>query len=146
MRFSAWTHSLCIIDFFQSSLNNFTSVLNDSSSFSIFLQKCSQSSQVLVRSQGGPGADLALSTCPTSRVTRIAPQLFRVVLLHHLHLPLPLTARFCQCGFPVDSPWPPPRKKRKGCGVEKEGVRVGDRDCLDLSGGKRQSHDERRGP
>ena len=57
----------------------------------------------MVRSQGGPGAGLALSTCPTSRLTKIPPQLFRVVLLRRLGLPLPLTARSCRCGRPLDS-------------------------------------------
>ena len=46
----------------------------------------------LFRSQGGPRAGLALSACPTSRLTKITPQLFRVVLLRRLGLPLPLTA------------------------------------------------------
>ena len=57
----------------------------------------------MVRSQGGPGAGLAMSTCPTSRLTKIPPQLFRVVLPRRLGLPLPLTARSCQCGRPLDS-------------------------------------------
>ena len=59
--------------------------------------------QALLRSQGGPGAGLALTACPLCRVTSIEPQLFRVLLLRHLHLPLPLTARHCRCGLPLDS-------------------------------------------
>ena len=59
-------------------------------------------SQALVRSQGGPGAGLALATCPTCRITRIEPQLFRIVLLRLLNLPLPLSARFWLCGLPLD--------------------------------------------
>ena len=59
--------------------------------------------KALLRSQGGPGAGLALSTCPVSRLTSFTPQLFRVVLLRRLHLPLPLTVRNCQCGLPLDS-------------------------------------------
>ena len=60
-------------------------------------------SKALLRSQGGPGAGLALSTCPVSRLTTFTPQLFRVVLLRRLHLPLPLTVRNCRCGRPLDS-------------------------------------------
>ena len=41
--------------------------------------RLTDSGQALVRSQGGPGAGLALSTCPTCRITRIDPQLFRVI-------------------------------------------------------------------
>ena len=58
--------------------------------------------KALLRSQGGPGAGLALSTCPVSRLTSFTPQLFRVILLR-LHLPLPLTVRNCRCGLPLDS-------------------------------------------
>ena len=60
--------------------------------------RMSNSSQALVRSQGRPGAGLALATCPTCRITRIEPQLFS----HCLNLPLPLSARFCRCGLPLD--------------------------------------------
>ena len=59
--------------------------------------------QALLRSQGGPGAGLALTACPLCRVTSIEPQLFRVLVLRRLHLPLPLTARHCRCGLPLDS-------------------------------------------
>ena len=65
--------------------------------------RLTDSGQALFRSQGGRGAGLALSTCPTCRVTRIPPQLFRVVFVLRLHHPLPLTARFCRCGIPLDS-------------------------------------------
>ena len=43
------------------------------------------------------------STCPVSRLTSISRQLFRVILLRRLHLPLPLTVRNCWCGLPHDS-------------------------------------------
>ena len=43
------------------------------------------------------------STCPVSRLTSISRQLFRVILLRRLHLPLPLTVRNCWCGIPHDS-------------------------------------------
>ena len=61
------------------------------------------SRKALMRSQGGPGDGLALSTCPVNRLTTFTSQLFRVVLLRRLHLPLPLTVRNCWCGFPLDS-------------------------------------------
>ena len=53
-----------------------------------------------LRSQSGPGGSLALTTCPT---TKIPPHLFRVVLLRHLRLPLPLSPHTCGCGLPIDS-------------------------------------------
>ena len=59
--------------------------------------------KALLRSQGEPGTGLALSTCPVSRLTSFSPQLFRVILLRRLHLPLPLTVRNCRCGLPLDS-------------------------------------------
>ena len=58
--------------------------------------------KALVRSQGGSGAGLALSTCLVNRLTTFAPQVFRVILLRRLHLPLPLTVRNCRCGQPLD--------------------------------------------
>ena len=58
--------------------------------------------KALTRSQGGSGAGLALSTCPTCRVTRLEPHLFRVLLLRRL-LPLSLTLRNCRCGLPLDA-------------------------------------------
>ena len=51
-----------------------------------------------VRSQSGPGGSLALTTCPTSALTKIPPHLFRVVLLRRLRLPLPLSPHTCGCG------------------------------------------------
>ena len=59
------------------------------------------SRKALLRSQGGPGAGLALSTC--NRLTTFTSQLFRVILLRRLHLPLLLTVRNCWCGLPLDS-------------------------------------------
>ena len=41
--------------------------------------------------------------CPVSRLTSFTPQLFWVILLRRLHLPLPLTVRNCWCNLPVDS-------------------------------------------
>ena len=60
------------------------------------------SGEALVRSQAGPGAGLALATCPTCRITSLEPQLYRVLLLRRLHLHLPLSERFCRCGQPLD--------------------------------------------
>ena len=57
--------------------------------------------KALVRSQGS-GAGLARSTCPVKRLTTFTPQVFRVILLRRLHLPLPLTVRNCRCGQPLD--------------------------------------------
>ena len=49
----------------------------------------SLASRALFRSQGGPMA-------------RFDPQLFRVLLLRRLWLPLPPTDRYCLCGLPLD--------------------------------------------
>ena len=58
--------------------------------------------RALVRSQAGAGAGLALTVAPTSHLTRIPPHLFRVVLLHRLRLPLPLSLHACRCGCQID--------------------------------------------
>ena len=57
----------------------------------------------LLRSQSGSGAGVALSTVPCDPLRRIEPQLFRVLLLSHLRLLLPLARRFCRCGRLLDS-------------------------------------------
>ena len=50
--------------------------------------------------KGGPGAGLALSTCPVNRLTTFTSQVvFHVILLRRLHLPLPVTLRNCLCGL-----------------------------------------------
>ena len=48
--------------------------------------------------------------------------------------------------WPSTRSWPPPCSLHKGWDLGKEGVPVGDCDRSDLSGGRRQSHDERHGP
>ena len=55
-------------------------------------------SKALVRSQGGVGAGLAVSTCPLCRVTRLEPHLFRVLLLRRLR-PLPCRAQVAGVAF-----------------------------------------------
>ena len=64
--------------------------------------RMTESSRALVRSQAGPGGGVALSTCPTCRLTRLEPQVFRVLLLRRLQMPLPLTVRNCRCGHFLD--------------------------------------------
>ena len=59
-------------------------------------------SRALIRSQAGPGAGMALSTSPLCLHTRFDSQVFRVILLRRLQLPLPLTARNCRCGHHLD--------------------------------------------
>ena len=61
-----------------------------------------EASRALVRSQAGTGGGVALSTCPTCRLTRFDAQVFRVLLMRRLQKPLPLTARNCRCGHFLD--------------------------------------------
>ena len=58
---------------------------------------------MLLRSQSGPYAGIALSVAPASFLTRIDSALFRVLFLRRLRLPLPLSFRLCTCGRPLDS-------------------------------------------
>ena len=59
--------------------------------------------KALMRSQTGPLSPLPFTVLPTDRFTRFDPQPFRVLLLRRLHFPLPLTARQCRCGRPLDA-------------------------------------------
>ena len=65
---------------------------------SLFPRMC-DSRKALLRSQGGPGAGLALSTCPVNRLTTFTSELSRVVLLRRLHLPLPLAVATAGVAF-----------------------------------------------
>ena len=61
-----------------------------------------ESSRALLRSQGGPMSGLPFTCCPTSFHNRFEAQLFRVLLLRRLWLPLHTTSRSCRCGRPLD--------------------------------------------
>ena len=65
------------------------------------MPRLADSEKAMLRSQSGPGAGLALSATPSNYSCRIAPHLFRVLLLR-LRLPLPLVSRTCRCGRPTD--------------------------------------------
>ena len=56
----------------------------------------------LLRSQAGPMASAAFIAIPSVKETRIDPQPFRLLFLRRLRLPLPLQARSCRCGRPLD--------------------------------------------
>ena len=63
----------------------------------------SDSARALLRAQSGPAAGMSLSAVPSSPQTRIESQLFRVLLLRRLRLPLPPASRLCRCGRLLDS-------------------------------------------
>ena len=58
--------------------------------------------RALVRSQGGPLAGMSLTVAPSNPHTHLETQLFRVLLLRRLRLPLPLSSRTCRCGRLLD--------------------------------------------
>ena len=57
-------------------------------------------SRALFRSQHGPLASAVFTALPTSRVTRVDAQPFRLLLCRRL--PLPLSMRTCRCGRQLD--------------------------------------------
>ena len=61
------------------------------------------SGQALLRSQSGPASGAALAAAPSNYSTRINADLFRVLLLRRLRLPLPPVSRTCRCGHLLDS-------------------------------------------
>ena len=50
------------------------------------MPQSSERERALLRSQSGPVAGMSLSAVPSSFLTRIESQLFRVLLLRHLRL------------------------------------------------------------
>ena len=118
--------------------------------------RMSDPAKALVRSHGGPGAGLALLTCPTCRLTKLDPHLFRVVLLRRLQMPLPPTVTaqrahgqgfWANVQLAIDttlvgalrgeeSPWQECRKER---GLSRVGgIRCQITSCCSWRGGRRQ--------
>ena len=64
--------------------------------------RLSLSEQALLRSQSGPMAGLPFSCVPSSHLFELNAQVFRVLLLRRLWLPLPLASCSCRCGRPLD--------------------------------------------
>ena len=96
----------------------------------------------LFRSQGGPLASDPFVGFPTNRASRLEPQLFRVLFLRRLRLPLPLSARACRCGRPLDVFG----HHRSACAVVGTLGRRGLRGCKSLPRGWREGPNERLRP
>ena len=75
-----------------------SSKCTDTSSRARLVPSLSEAERAMLRSQGGPLAACPFTCVPTSRLVRIDPQPFRVMLLRRLRLPLPFAARVCRCG------------------------------------------------
>ena len=59
--------------------------------------------RALLRSQSCPFSSTPFVAFPTTKVTKFDLQLFRLLLLRRIDLPLPLSIRNCWCGRPLDS-------------------------------------------
>ena len=64
--------------------------------------RCTPTQQALLRSQSGPKSGRPFSAVPSSSSARFPAQLFRVLLLRRLRLPLPIASRTCRCGRLLD--------------------------------------------
>ena len=102
--------------------------------------------RALVRSQSAPGGSLALTTAPTSVLTKIPPHLFRVVLLRRLRLSLPLSPHACRCGRPID----PFGHHRAACAMTgalgRRGFALESAAAFCVQGGRRTRDHERHAP
>ena len=58
--------------------------------------------RAMLRSQGVPLSGLPFMALPVTPLSRFDSDLFRVLLLRRLRLPLPLSSRSCRCGRPLD--------------------------------------------
>ena len=67
------------------------------------MPRLTESEPAQLRFQSGPLAGTTLSVAPAHVFTRIESPLFRVLLQRRLRLPLPLSARQCRCGRPLDT-------------------------------------------
>ena len=86
--------------------------------------RMTDSAVAAIRSQGGSGAGLVLTCCPTCRVTKMEA-LFRVTLLWRLQLPLPLTARTCRVAS-FSTLWATTKQRARGGSGQ---ARVGSGEC-----------------
>ena len=66
------------------------------------LPRVAEHERALLRSQSGPTAGMAFAVAPSNPLVRIDSQLFLVLLLQRLRLPLPPTSRTCRCGRLLD--------------------------------------------
>ena len=109
------------------------------------LLRLPESGKALLRSHGGPGAGLAFTTCPTCRITKKDPHVFRVLLLRHLHLPLPWTLHRLPVWPPTRFSWPPPCSLCSGWGLWE--YRLRPRECRSphLPGSRWQGVNQRDG-
>ena len=64
-------------------------------------QSC-PSHQTHLRSHSGSGCSHVFCGCPTQLEFRINPDLFRVLILERLRVPLPVTEARCECGAVLD--------------------------------------------
>ena len=60
------------------------------------------SERAMLRSQGGQLSGLPFMALQVTPLSRFDSDLFRVLLLRRLSLPLPLSSRSCRCGRPLD--------------------------------------------
>ena len=97
----------------------------------VLMPRLTSHEQTMMRSQSGPLAGTPLSCVPTSPLLQFEPQLFRVLHLRRLRLPLPFTSRVCRCGRQID-PFghhcPACSRAgvlgRRGCAVESAAARI----------------------
>ena len=107
------------------------------------MPRFAEQEQALLRSQSGPLAGVAFSTTPSSYLKRIESHLFRVLLLRRLRLSLPLSARQCRCGRPLDVFLPPSRCMCQSGGSGTAGVCSGECWCPHLPRRRSQGRDQR---
>ena len=108
----------------------------------VLFERMTPRDRALVQSQSGPGGSLALTTAPTSVLTKIPSHLFRVCAASVSHFRCPSMRA---SGRPID-PLPPPRRMCQDRGVGAAGIRA--RECCRscVQGGRRTRHYERHGP
>ena len=74
----------------------------DQSELEGLLRDVDPASRALLRSQAGPMAGRTFSVLPTAPERDLDSAEFRILMLRRLRLPLPITARHCRCGRPLD--------------------------------------------
>ena len=106
------------------------------------LPRMSAGERALLRSQGGPLAALPYTVVPTCPLRRFDPDIFRVLLLRRLRLPLPPIFPLLPVWPSTRLPWPSPCKLFEGRCVGEAWFRFGVCSCTGVPRGRSESLDK----
>ena len=92
----------CVLAILENRWQHDPSLLLEQRFVDVVVPRASRTQRAMLRSQGGPLTGLPFTTLPLTPLHRSESHLFSVLLMRRLHLPLPLSSRFCRSERPLD--------------------------------------------